>query len=195
MENRFQIKGDFQEGVSIKKDESQFSITRRIDEDLWFTSSSEIIDLPLNGYSRDSAERDSFKAFEYLMKLIIGRYYLSGDATDSYNGLPKGFIDIKNKTITWHSDTGRENILKIQLLGSNIHVSLYRDLRFANDSSRIDDGIRVRIRTSGSEYGYYYQEFENFYRELSHVASQYGQDIRQSTGEVPVQKQKTVQTP
>ena len=69
---------------------------------------------------------------------------------------------------------------------------MIKDMRYAVDSARHDKSVRVRIRTSGSDYGYYYQEFEKFYHELSQLTSRLGRDPQSMRA---VQKQKTTQTP
>lgn len=192
MESKFHIEGDFYDGFLIEKDGVHFSIDKRIDGDIWFRSSSDVLELPINRFSREEDELETYKVFEDMMKLIIGRYYLSGDAHSQYNCLPKDFIHTSQKTITWHSDSGREDILKLQLSGNDIFVSLIKDMRYAVDSARHDKSVRVRIRTSGSDYGYYYQEFEKFYHELSQLTSRLGRDPQSMRA---VQKQKTTQTP
>ena len=192
MENRFRIEGDFDDGFLIEKDGVHFSIDKRVDGDIWFRSFSDVLELPINGFAREEEEYETFQVFEDLMKLIIGRYYLSGDAKSQYNCLPKDFINSDQKAITWHSDSGREDILKMQLKGNDIFISLIKDMRYAVDSARHDKSVRVRIRTSGSEYGYYYQEFEKFYRELSRLTTRLRRDPP-TMG--TVQKQKTTQTP
>lgn len=103
------------------------------------------------------------------MKLIIGRYILSGDDKDEYSSLPKNFINLDDKTIIWHSDTQEDDILQLQLTEKEIIVSLTGDKKINNS---FNNSIKVRIRTSGSEYGRYYQEFEKFYSELSRFANQ-----------------------
>lgn len=104
------------------------------------------------------------------MKSIVGRYLLSGDSEDEYSFLPKDFIDLENKIITWHSDTERDNILQLQFRDREIVVSVVKNNDSKNKNSY--NSIKVRIRTSGSVYGYYYQEFERFYSELSRFAYQ-----------------------
>ncbi len=80
----------------------------------------------------------------------------------------------------------------MQLKGNDIFISLIKDMRYAVDSARHDKSVRVRIRTSGSDYGYYYQEFEKFYRELSRLTTRLSRDPPIVGA---VQKQKTTQTP
>ena len=104
------------------------------------------------------------------MKSVVGRYLLSGDSKDEYSCLPKDFIDLENKIITWHSDTERDNVLQLQFSDKEIVVSVTRDNNFKNKN--FNNSIKVRIRTSGSDYGYYYQEFVRFYNELSRYAYQ-----------------------
>ena len=77
-------------------------------------------------------------------------------------GLPDDFIDFKNKVITWHSDSGTDNVLKFEYTDNRtikISISKYEGSKDYHNNS-------VRIRTSGSEYGYYYQEFLEFFRHL-----------------------------
>lgn len=104
------------------------------------------------------------------MKLIVGRYILNGNDRDDYSLLPKDFIDLESKTITWHSDSEKDNKLELQFGKKEIIVSISKD---KNESNRTyDNSIKVRIRTSGSSYEYYYQEFEKFFNELSSLAYQ-----------------------
>ena len=85
------------------------------------------------------------------MKSIVGRYLLSGDSEDEYSFLPKDFIDLENKIITWHSDTERDNILQLQFRDREIVVSVVKNNDSKNKNSY--NSIKVRIRTSGSVYG------------------------------------------
>ena len=169
MDNFFEIKNGYS-GVIIEKNGTSFSVEKGPDGDIWFNSANSNIELPISFYSRNQEEWRSYVVFENLMKAIVGRYVLSGDDKDEYSLLPKGFIDLESKTITWHSDSGQNNILQLKFGEKEIVVSIVRD---KNTNDRIsDNSIRVRIRTSGSDYGYYYQEFERFYKELSSFAYQ-----------------------
>ena len=156
-------------GIIIKKNNSTFSIEKGADGDIWFNSNSNGIQISISFYSRDQEEWQCYVFFENLMKLIIGRYILSGDDKDEFNCLPNDFINLDDKTIIWHSDTKEDDILQLQLSEKEIIVSITRD---KNINSSVNNSIKVRIRTSGSEYGRYYQEFEKFYSELSHFANQ-----------------------
>ncbi len=104
------------------------------------------------------------------MKSMVGRFILNGDDKDEYSILPKDFINLESKTITWHSDSEKDNKLQLQFGEKEIIVSITRD---ENASDRTyNNAIKVRIRTSGSSYEYYYQEFERFFNELSRFAYQ-----------------------
>lgn len=59
---------------------------------------------------------------------------------------------MESKTITWHSDSGNDNVLQIQYLGDIIRIKITKSVK-SNSSNR------GRIRTDGSDYDRYYQEF------------------------------------
>lgn len=169
MDNFFEIKY-CNNGVIVEKNGTNFSVEKGPDGDIWFNSSNSNIELPISYYSRNQDEFQSYIIFEYLMKSIVGRYLLSGDNEDEYSFLPKDFIDLENKIITWHSDTEQDNVLQLQFRDKEIEVSIFKDDNTKN--SNYNNSIKVRIRTSGSDYGYYYQEFVRFYNELSRYAYQ-----------------------
>ena len=120
------------------------------------------MNIELNLSSRNYSEWQTYIVFEYLMKTIIGRYILNEDNKKQYSHLPKDFINLENKVITWHSDSDTDNILKLEYSNDkNIKVTISKckdDKEYHTNS--------VRIRTNGSEYGYYYQEFLEFFRNL-----------------------------
>lgn len=60
--------------------------------------------------------------------------------------------------------------MQLQFRDREIVVSVVKNNDSKNKNSY--NSIKVRIRTSGSVYGYYYQEFERFYSELSRFAYQ-----------------------
>ena len=39
---------------------------------------------------------------------------LNGDNEKEYSRLPKDFIYLENKVIIWHSDSGTDNLLKLE---------------------------------------------------------------------------------
>lgn len=146
--------------VQFRDDDKSFSMERWNDGDIWFISKEEL-EFSISFYSRNRLEWKSYCIFENLMKLIIGRCVLNND----YDILPKDFIDLENKIITLHSDGGSNNILKFQFTSSNIIVNM-----FSLDNKTRD--VRVRIRTSGSNYGFYYQEFEKIFMEFMTFTNQ-----------------------
>lgn len=139
-------------GIFISQNNQDLCISQRIDNDVWFGSNDCEITLDLYKYSKDIKEHRIYNIFEELVKLIIGRYILNEDYSKNNYMLPSDFVDLKNKVIIYHSDTG-EGILKI-----------FVDCE--NNKIKIVVSDVVRIRTSGSNYGSYYQEFLKFYREL-----------------------------
>lgn len=168
MDNSFEIKNGYN-GAIIEKNGISFSVEKGPDGDIWFNSTKNI-ELSISFNSRNDEEWRSYVIFENLMKAIVGKYILDGDDKDQYSLLPKDFIDLEEKTITWHSDSDLSNTLQLKFGKKEIVISIYKE---KNISDRVsNNSVRVRIRTSGSNYGYYYQEFEKFYRELSSFAHQ-----------------------
>lgn len=168
MERIFEIRQDYN-SITIEKKETKFRIEKSADGDIWFTSYHDI-EVPIDFYSSAEEEWRSYIIFERLMKCIVGKYVLSDEEKDECSFLPKDFIDLQNKTIIWHSDSENDHLLKLQLNKNEITVSIVRDRKANNRSS--NNSIRVRIRTHGSDYGNYYQEFENFFSELFNFACQ-----------------------
>ena len=189
MDNFFEIKY-CNNGVIITKDGASFSVEKGTDGDIWFNSSNCNIELPISYYSKNQDEWESFIVFEYLMKSIIGRYILSDDDKNEYSSLPKDFINLDYKTITWHSDSEYDSILQLKLKEKELIISIYRDNN-SNDRN-YSNSTKIRIRTSGSSYEYYYQEFERFYDELSKFAyrieSSKNQDISTNDKNLPTIK-------
>ena len=148
--------------IILEKDNQTFSISQGLDDDIWFSSSQNELVFDLNFSSRNYSEWQTYIVFEYLMKSIIGRYMLNGDNKQEYSFLPKDFIDLDKKIITWHSDSGTDNVLKFEYIDKKIiRVSLTKC-----KTSKEHYNNSVRIRTSGSNYEYYYQEFLEFFRHL-----------------------------
>lgn len=168
MDNIFEIKNGYS-GIIVEKNGTSFSVEKGPDGDIWFNSLNNI-ELPIGLYSINQEEWRSYLIFENLMKAIVGRYVLSDDSKDGYSLLPKDFINLESKTITWHSDSNQDNILQLKFREKEITLSIVRDKNTSDRNS--NNSIKVRIRTSGSDYGYYYQEFERFYSELSRFAYQ-----------------------
>lgn len=169
MNNNFEIKYGYS-GVIIEKNGVRFSVEKGPDGDIWFNTVNGNIKLPISFYSRNQEEWRSYVIFENLMKSIVGRFILNGDDKDEYSTLPKDFIDLERKTITWRSDSEKDNELQLQFREKEIIVLITR----SENSSNIayNKTIKVRIRTDGSNYEHYYQEFDRFFNELSSYAYQ-----------------------
>lgn len=99
------------------------------------------------------------------MKAIVGRYILNHHQEMPYL-LPEDFIDLKRNRIVWHSDGSLNHLLLLQYEKDRILLSLRQE-----EESKKRDGSIVRIRTNGSDYGCYYQEFIAFYEKLKEVVS------------------------
>ena len=150
------------QSIILEKDNQTFSISQGLDGDIYFSTTKNELVFDLNFSSRNYPEWQTYIVFEYLMKSIIGRYMLNGDNNQEYSFLPKDFIDLDKKIITWHSDSGIDNVLNLEYIDNKIiRVSLTKD---KNSKEHYNNSIR--IRTSGSNYEYYYQEFLEFFRHL-----------------------------
>lgn len=145
----------------LSKDEQAFSISKGVDDDIWFGTSEEETSLTIRLSSRNYLEWQTYLVFEKLMKSIIGKYILEDYQDDYFPRVPKDFIDFENKTITWHSDSGTDNILTLHFDNHKITVTITKS-KDAKDHTTNS----VRIRTSGSEYDTFYQEFTEFYRQI-----------------------------
>ena len=190
MNNNFEIRKT-NDCVVIEKDKNKFSIEKGANGDIWFCSMDNIIELPIRFSSRDEEEWRSYVIFYDLMKRIVGRYNLNDD---KHNYLPDDFIDLDNKIIKWHSDSEKNNTLQLQYIDEQIIVSLIKDDKLRD--SIFNNGIRIRIRASGSDYGYYYQEFEKFFSSIYsfalNIENRNKQIIAISQDEPTIQKKKSL---
>ncbi len=167
--------------IMISKSGKSFSIEKTLDNDILFGSTNDNLELEISFNSRNRAEWGSYIIFESLMKLIVGRFVLTGDYKDEFCMLPDDFIDLETKTITWHSDSGVDNVLKLQYDEKSIKLFIMK--------SKNDNVVNtVRIRTDGSSYGYYYQEFEKFFKELYSFALSYSPEVMTPNNESPKRK-------
>jgi len=142
--------------ITIEKDGSHINVSWSIDNDIWFSSNEELVMIPIYYSSR---EMPLFNLLNSLMQSIVGKYVL--DDEYKQDSLPHDFVDLDNKIITWHSDNDNNSSLELMYENNCITISLKGDPKKGNS---------VRIRTNGSEYYYYYQLFEIFYRELLLIA-------------------------
>lgn len=143
----------------LEKDGQKISIWQTLDQDIWFGTKEDEVCLELDFRAREFKERSVYGTFRNLMRMLVGRYMLE-DANVEYSLLPSDFIDLENRVITWHSDSGNGCTLKLSYDDYVIRVTLSR-----GEKSKIGDNV-VRVRTDGSEYMRYYQEFVEFFSEL-----------------------------
>lgn len=148
----------------LEKDGNGFTICQGIDDDIFFTTSKEELSLDISMYSRNYSEWQIYMVFENLMKSVVGRYILSGDSAKEDSRLPEDFINLDERIISWHSDSEFDNILKLNYDKSAITVSILK-----SKASSQHDTNSVRIRTDGSNYEGYYQEFLEFFARLSEL--------------------------
>lgn len=146
--------------IVLEKDNQSFEIFQGGDEDLFFSTSQKELCFELNLFSKNYSEWQTYIVFENLMKSIIGRYILNGDNKKEYSQIPKDFVDLENKIIIWHSDSDIDNVLKLEYINNIIKVSIFK----SKDANENYTNL-IRIRTDGSDYERYYQEFLEFYKQ------------------------------
>lgn len=168
--------------IIIEKDGQGLAISQAVDDDIWFTTSKAQLSLEISMYSRIYPEWQTYMIFEKLMKTIVGRYMLSGDNRGKYSRLPKDFVDLDSNVIAWHSDSGTDNILKLGYNERTITISISK----SKDASTYETNA-VRVRTNGSSYEYYYQEFLEFFRCLSELEHTLNKSVENGE-ETPVQR-------
>lgn len=151
---------NFRDDIILEKDNKYISISQAPDNDIYFRTPISNLEIELNANSIDYAELQTYIIFETLIKLIIGRYILSNDINNQYL-LPDDFINLDTKTITYHSDSSDDNILKIQYKKNTILISICK----CKNAKKYNSNF-IRICTSGSMYQYYYQEFNFFFKNL-----------------------------
>lgn len=164
-QGKLDFKGDDSHFV-LEKDGQKISIWQTVDNDVWFGTKSDEVCIELRD-ARDFKERALHRDFKEFMKSVIGRYLLE-DSDMEFSNLPSDFIDLKNKTIIWHSDNGNDNLLKIVYDDNVVRIYIIRGAK-----SKSTDTI-VRVRTDGSDYMYYYQEFLNLFNEIKQINFIYG---------------------
>ena len=172
--------------IFIEKNGEQLAISKLIDDDIFFSTSKDELLLEISMSSRNHSEWQAYMLFENLLKSIVGRYMLNGDNKKENSRLPKDFIDLDNKVITWHSDSGIDNILKFSYNENSITITMEKRKNSSNQENN-----SVRIRTSGSRYEYYYQEFSNFFDSLRNLENKLNkriESIEQKNEAVPIQK-------
>lgn len=184
MDNTFEIKGDYN-NITIEKNGAKYRIEKSPDGDIWFISYNDK-DLEINFYSNNIEEWNSYVIFERLIRLILGKYILYENKP--FSSLPDDFVDLNNKSILWHSDGNNDNILKIQFKENLITISILRDKKINNRNT--NNPIKVRIRTNGSDYGNYYQEFKYFFDELVNFTIQINEMKKQNTSINETQSKK-----
>lgn len=158
-DNKFTIKKRDNK-FTLQKTNQVIEIWQSSDNDIWFETKEDKVEIELDSRSSDFCEFQFYAIFERLMKSIIGRYMLK-DAKNSCSSLPSDFIDLRNMTISWHSDGSMDNILGIDYNGETIKVSITKDKK-----DKISGSNKVRVRTNGSDYGTYYQEIIRFFKDI-----------------------------
>lgn len=148
--------------IIISKYDESISIFQTSDDDIWFGTNKDESSITIRLASREYPEWQTYLVFENLIKRIIGKYILEDYQDDYYPSLPKDFINLETKTIVWHSDSGTDNVLTLQYSNRRITITITK----AKDAKDHTTNV-IRIRTSGSEYETFYQEFTKFYHQIS----------------------------
>jgi hypothetical protein len=150
--------------IDFEDEENSFAISKTVDGDIWFSSGKSNITQTISSKARDIGEWQSYEIFAKLVRQIIGNFILEDDKDNIR--LPKDFVDLENKIITWHSDSGTDNVLELLHEDKSIIISITKDKKA---SSNVNNSVRVR--TDGSSYEYYYHFFTQFHAELMQLAN------------------------
>lgn len=184
VENKFKI-NRFDGKVVLEKDNKKMVVSKTIDYDFWFYTNEDELVFELNVISSSYYEFSTHLIFESLIKSIIGRYFLTGEYKNMHSDLPEDFISLDDNTIIWHSDGSNDNVLKLEYNKSIIKVTISK----SKDCNK-NDKNSVRIRSNGSSYGFYYQEFIKFYDELLKLAVPLDRSILDDVDSKNEEKQK-----
>jgi len=145
-----------------KDNKNDFCVNQANDNDIYFMSENPNITFTLEKLAIEHPEYQTYKLFDSLIKEMVGNFVMDEYATF----LPKDFIDIPNKTITIHSDSGSDNTLKFQYVkDGNLTITI---IKGPNVPDYYNNAIR--ICTSGSRYNYYWHYFVKFYKALTQLA-------------------------
>lgn len=150
--------------IILEKEGNKLSIWKALDDDIFFVTSKEELYFEISMHSRTYSEWQTYIVFENLMKAVVGRYILSGDSAKEDSRLPEDFVNLSDKVITWYSDSGIDNVLKVSYDKDTITITISKSKIASQNESNI-----VRIRTDGSNYEGYYQEFLEFFARLSEL--------------------------
>lgn len=146
--------------IILEKEGKKISIWQTVDDDVWIAGNEDETCFEFNLYVRNYIESAISGKFKDLMVSIIGKYMLE-DANDRISLLPEDFIDLKNRTIIWHSDNGNDNVLKLVYEDKTIRLFIIKGQKSKSNT--------LRVRTDGSEYKYYYREFIDLFNDLRHI--------------------------
>ena len=171
--------------VTFGKESKSFSVWQSRDRDIWFDSTDNELVFEFDFSARNIQEYSSYEVFANLIRIIVGNFILENKSME-YSNLPKDFIDLEQRSITWHSDSGIDNVLKLQYENQKVIFSITKSV-----NAKSSDVNRVRIRTSGSNYEYYYQYFLKFHRDLINLVLELNPPKIETTisNEQPKQKQ------
>lgn len=150
---------NFNGSIILEKDNQKISISQADNSDIWFRTMNNETTIELRSDYMTWNEWQTFLVFENLIKLLFGHYYIY-DIKNQYNLLPKDFINIENKTITWHSNNNDDNKIIFKHNGDSIKITMIKGK---------DDGYSgnfVMIKANSSKYKNYYQEFISFFKNL-----------------------------
>lgn len=137
----------------------QISIRKFVDDDICFECDKDNALFEINN-SRDYKERQVYDVFRTLMFEMAGNY-----ALDEYKDiLPPDFMDFDNRIITWHSDSEKDNILKMTYSNERILLEIIKDIHAKDFNLN-----RVRIRTDGSDYSHYFEYFNVMFDKLGNL--------------------------
>ncbi|HAB67617.1 MAG TPA: hypothetical protein DCE23_09655 [Firmicutes bacterium] len=144
---------------TLEKDEKKVIIWQTEDKDICFCDEKPDTPLEFDLKTENYLEGIINDKFKWLMISILGRYLLV-DAGDKKSSLPNDFVDLRNKTITWHSDN--ENTLQ---LSYDKEAQVMRLSIIKGEKTKSPKGI-VKIKADASAYQHYSHFFQILFNDL-----------------------------
>lgn len=144
---------------TLEKEDKKLLLWQTEDKDICFCDENPDTPLEFDLKTDNYLEGIINDKFKWLMISIFGRYLLE-DADDKESSLPKDFVDLRNKIITWHSDNDNTLQLSYDKEAQTMRLSIVK-----GEKTKSPKGI-VRIKKDDPTYQYYSHFFQILFNDL-----------------------------
>lgn len=142
-------------GIILRQKGVAIEISKSSQEDIYFRSHGNA-SIIVSRYSSDDDEREVYCILWYLMKGIVGQYFLTSDQI-------KDFVDIERKTITIFSDL-EYDVLKITFNEDKKEISI---ATIKDEKDNRPENVMIRVRNgNGGKHSEYFGTIDSVYRSL-----------------------------